>query len=137
MLIEGARASYRQLVARDKRLVAADFSTDDEQFLMVFARAERAEQLRTLVEQGTVEIDDRAGPQSGTISDPTEIEERDRDGIQMAARSALRLMRKQGKQIFLIDFAEEKEPMLTVYARGKLAKSLDDSMARVGFLYRA
>ena len=119
------------LVARNMRLVAADFSAD-EPLLMVFARGARAEQLRTLVKQGSLENDEPA-----VAGESAEVAKRDREAIEMAAKSALRLLHKQGKQILLLDFADEAEPMLTVYARGARAGSLSKALAATGLVHRA
>lgn len=130
-LLTGARTAYQMLVRLDMRLLRVDFR-GTEDFLMVFARGERAEQLRALIENGNVEVTDKATPvEPGTASDE------DRGYLEMAARSAYRLMRKQDKRLMRVDFDEAAEPMFLVYARGVEAERLREALWAVGLVYRA
>jgi hypothetical protein len=130
-MVAGARACYRLLVTNEQRLIYADFATA-EPSAFFFARGARALELRILIETGTVISSDPAVPQRAWT--PDELSPSDRRGITATVARALRLLSRQGKNIFLVEFADEAEPMLMVFARGARASELHAAALTCGLI---
>jgi len=121
MLLETARTYHRLLAQAPFRIVRADFNgKDGEVFVSFFATGKRAIELRTLIDDGFVATDEPVCPDLAKIYP----DESDIGVIELASRSIYRLLRKRNRNLFTVDFAEEDEPTLLVYARGETAEAL-------------
>jgi hypothetical protein len=128
----GARAAYQMLVDRDQRLAYVEFGTKKGPLLLVFARGERAQQLRELSMTGTVQNPEVSQPQP--LADPSEITAADRRSLNAAVRVGRKLMRRNGVDYLPVTFTETIEPMQMLFARGATVPALHQALLASGLL---
>jgi hypothetical protein len=125
--VAGAQSVVTLLDAEpERKTILAQFTGP---ITMLAGRGVRADAVRALASPETLsEYADHIPPQE--LSLPDEVSNRDQDRLEWATRSALKHMRKQGTELFLLDF--ERDDLVILFARNDYSIRLINAAKDVG-----